>query len=210
VISGDWQGGKELDLSGFEYSVAEFVQLAGMKLENGAPADLVQKNAGLIPAAVLVAVISRRSGAHVLLTRRPHAMPYHGGQIAFPGGKIEAADAGAAAAALREAEEETGLQPRFVNVLGNLATCRTGTGFAITPIVGVVSAGFSLAADSREVDEIFEAPLAFLMNPANHERCKITFAGKQKKYHVICYGEYYIWGATARMLVELYRKVYAS
>jgi 8-oxo-dGTP pyrophosphatase MutT (NUDIX family) len=197
-------------LNGFEYSMEEFARRAGERLDAGGRGGNHADDAGLVRAAVLVAVVARQTGAHVLLTRRAQTMPDHAGQIAFPGGKIEAGDADAAAAALREAQEETGLQPRYVRLLGKLKTCRTGTGFSITPVVGVVAPGFSLAADRREVDEIFEAPLAFLMNPANHQRSHITFQGKTKKFHVICYGDYYIWGATARMLVELYRKVYAS
>ncbi len=196
-------------MTNFKYTVGEFEKRAAARLGRGSFSAGFGDCPGLVPAAVLLALIPRRDGAQVLLTRRPDSMAHHGGQIAFPGGKLEAQDENAAAAALREAEEETGLERRYVNVLGNLATCRTGTGFAITPVVGIVAPGFSLAADRREVDEIFEAPLEFLMNPANHGKRCITFEGKEKKFHVICYGDYYIWGATARMLVELYRKVYA-
>ncbi len=196
-------------MTNFNYSVGEFAKRAAARLDSGSCSAGPADPPGLVQAAVLLALIPRRAGAQILLTRRPNSMAHHGGQIAFPGGKLEAQDKNAIAAALREAEEETGLERRYVNVLGNLATCRTGTGFAITPVVGIVAPGFSLAADRREVDEIFEAPLEFLMNPANHGKRSITFEGKEKKFHVICYGDYYIWGATARMLVELYRKVYA-
>ncbi len=170
----------------------------------------MRRDGNLVRAAVLVAVTERRQGAHIILTRRPQSMAHHGGQIAFPGGKLEPGDAGPVDAALREAHEETGLDAGYVNVLGMLEDCNTSTGFVVTPVIGVVRPGFCLQADRREVEEIFEVPLAFLMDNANHQTCSGVFDGRRIKFPVICYDDYYIWGATARMLVQLYSKVYAS
>ncbi len=193
-------------MTGFEYSQKEFEQRAGGRLGSGA----MCKSGNLVRAAVLVAVTGRRGGAHIILTRRPQSMAHHGGQIAFPGGKIEPGDGGPVNAALREAHEETGLDAGYVNVLGVLEDCNTSTGFQVTPVVGIISPGFRLQAEEREVEEIFEVPLSFLMDSANHQTRSGVFDGRRIKFPVICYDDYYIWGATARMLIQLYSKVYAS
>lgn len=164
----------------------------------------------LTPAAVLVPVIDYDAEPRVLLTRRQAALKRHSGQIAFPGGRLEASDPDPAAAALRETEEEIGLSRTHVNLLGALSPYLTGTGFAVAPIVGRVQPGFSLALDESEVAEAFEVPLAFLLDPANHHRHSAEFEGRQRSWWAMPYGDYYIWGATAGMLRELYERVSGS
>lgn len=158
----------------------------------------------LTPAAVLVGIVDRSEGMTVILTRRTDHLARHAGQISFPGGHIEPADGSPETAALRETEEEIGLARRHVTVLGRLDTYSTRTGFDITPVVGVVECPFTLAPDAREVAEVFEVPLRFLLNPVNHHRHSRLVAGRKRHYFAMPYGEYYIWGATAGMLVNLY------
>ncbi len=160
------------------------------------------------PAAVLVPVINYQDGAQVLLTRRPDNMPSHPGQVAFPGGKVEKTDETIAAAALREAEEEVGLDPALVDIVGYLDTYQTGTGFRITPVVGLVHASYQLQLDSREVDEAFEVPLRFLMTVDNHQKHSRIWQGKNRAYYAIPYEDKFIWGATAGMLKNFYDRVY--
>lgn len=167
-----------------------------------APADLPRR-----AAAVLVPIIARPLGLTVLLTRRPDHLASHPGQIAFPGGKIESTDASPLAAALREAEEEIGLEPALVEPIGYLDRYQTGTGFLIVPVVGLVAPEFSLALDAAEVAEAFEVPLAFLLNPANHQRHEREWGGRRRRFHAMAYGERYIWGATAGMLRNLYERL---
>jgi 8-oxo-dGTP pyrophosphatase MutT (NUDIX family) len=158
------------------------------------------------PAAVLVPILLRQE-LTVLLTQRSHDMPSHPGQISFPGGKLEAADATPVACALREAKEEIGLSPANVEPLGFLDSYRTGTGFQISPVVGLVRPDFEVVLDPREVLEVFEVPLAFLMNPANHQRAFREWRGRQRFYYAMPYQGRYIWGATAGILKNLYERL---
>ncbi len=160
---------------------------------------------GGIAAAVLVPVILRASGSTVLMTRRTDHLHHHPGQISFPGGRVEDADVTAVMTALRETEEEIGLDPDRVELLGELPDYFTGTGFRVTPVVGLVHPPFDLKLDSFEVAEAFEVPLGFLLDPANHQRHRAEFGGLVREYHAIPWQGYYIWGATAGMLVSLYR-----
>lgn len=159
----------------------------------------------LRPAAVLVALVARDDGPSVLLTRRTDHLAHHPGQISFPGGHIEDGDAGAQGAALREAFEEIGLAPERVRVLGRLDDYVTRTGFHVTPIVGWVEPPLALAPDPHEVEEVFEVPLAFFLDPANHQRHQRPYEGRSRQFYAMPYGDYYIWGATAGMLVNLYQ-----
>jgi 8-oxo-dGTP pyrophosphatase MutT (NUDIX family) len=160
------------------------------------------------PAAVLAPVVLHDGEAYLLLTRRAATLRDHSGQIAFPGGKIEAGET-PLAAALREAEEEIGLVPGQIDILGCLDPYQTSTGFRVFPVVGVVRPPITLTPDVREVEEVFEAPLAFLMNPANHQRHKKPWQGKERHFYVMPYANYYIWGATAGMIRNLYERLYA-
>jgi 8-oxo-dGTP pyrophosphatase MutT (NUDIX family) len=164
----------------------------------------------LRPAAVLVPIIERREGATVLFTKRADTLQAHAGQVSFPGGRIDEGDGGAIAAALRETQEEISLGRDFIDVVGFLDHYETGTGFAITPVVSVVREGFTLKANSREVAEIFETPLDFLMNPANHERHSREYQGRTRHFYAMPYNGQYIWGATAGMLVNLYDRLTRS
>lgn len=164
-------------------------------------------------ASVLVALVEREE-LTVLLTQRTEHLNDHPGQVSFAGGRVEATDADAAATALREAQEEIGLEAPFVDVLGAMPTYTTGTGFIVTPIVALVRPGFTVAADPFEVAEVFEVPLAFLMNPANHRRHAIELNGAQREFLSMPYDgvdtrgqprRFFIWGATAAMLRNLYR-----
>lgn len=159
-------------------------------------------------AAVLVPIIDHPDEMTVLLTRRPDHMNKHAGQVAFPGGRVDPTDAHHVAAALREAQEEVGLAAHHVEIVGRLDYYHTGTGFQITPIVGIVSPGFALKACHNEVAEIFEVPLSFLMNPDNHERRETEFKGRMAQYYAMPYKDYNIWGATAGMLVNLFNRLY--
>ena len=167
-------------------------------------------------ASVLVPIV-QRDELTVLLTMRTAHLYDHPGQISFPGGRAEAIDLDATATALREAEEEIGLAPQYVHVLGSLPTYTTGTGFIVTPVIGLVDADFTVARDTFEVEEVFEVPLAFLMTPANHRRHRVDIGGVQREFLSMPWqssGEgrprtYFIWGATAAMLRNLYRMLAA-
>jgi 8-oxo-dGTP pyrophosphatase MutT (NUDIX family) len=155
------------------------------------------------PAAVLVPLVNRAEGVSVLLTQRTADMPSHAGQIAFPGGRRQAGE-DAVAAALRETEEEVGIAPRFIDVVGAVDLYRTGTGFEITPIVGVLTPGFTIRADPREVADVFEVPLEHFLDEVNHKLDSREYQGRQRRYYAMPYGERYIWGATAGMLKNLH------
>jgi 8-oxo-dGTP pyrophosphatase MutT (NUDIX family) len=160
-------------------------------------------------AAVLVPLIARERGLHVVLTRRSSALSNHAGQIAFPGGRCDATDADVGATALREAHEEIGLDPSHVTLLGVSDAYETVTRFAVTPVIGVVDPAARFTADPREVAEIFEVPLAFLMDPANHVPQSRDHNGIARRYYAMPYGDYYVWGATAGMLRALYLRVFS-
>jgi len=161
-------------------------------------------------AAVLVPVVNRPDGLTMLLTQRSADLPNHPGQISFPGGRVEPEDASLAAAALREAEEEVGLPGERVEVLGELATYETVTGFRVTPIVGWVEPPFTLTPDPVEVADVFEVPLAFLLDEANQQRHFRMQGERRRDFWAIPYGERYIWGATAAMLLILDRTLRAA
>jgi 8-oxo-dGTP pyrophosphatase MutT (NUDIX family) len=127
----------------------------------------------------------------------------HAGQISFPGGRVEAADASPIETALRETEEEIGLSREHVEILGFLPEYRTGTGFCVTPVVALVAPPFTLCPDPFEVAEVFEAPLAFLLDPANHQQHEMHYRGALRRYYAMPYGDYFIWGATAGMIRSL-------
>ena len=157
----------------------------------------------LTPAAVLVPLVLRPGGLTVLLTQRTDHLYDHAGQISFPGGRIEDGDATPEAAALREAAEEVGLDPSRVELIGRLDTYVVRTGFEVTPAVGFVHPPFEVNPDPFEVAEVFEVPLAFILDRANHERHSREYNGTQRFFYVIQYEDRYIWGATAAMLVNL-------
>ena len=146
----------------------------------------------------------------VLLTQRSAHLNDHAGQIAFPGGKIDATDASPVDAALREAEEEVGLSRDFVEPIGYLDLYGTAFGFRILPTVARVRPGFALTINHSEVDDAFEVPLSFLMNPANHQLHSKEFRGMERFYYAMPFAERYIWGATAGMLRVLYERIYSS
>ena len=157
----------------------------------------------LRPAAVLVPLIDRPGDMSVLLTQRTAHLNAHAGQISFPGGRIEASDRDAIEAALRETEEEVGLTRDHVTVIGRLDTYLTGTGFEITPMVGIVKVPFPLVPDPFEVSEVFEVPLSFVLDPSNHRRMTRVLEHRMRTFFFLPYQNRYIWGATAGMLVNL-------
>ncbi len=160
----------------------------------------------LVPAAVLVAIVTGDAPG-VLLTKRSATLRRHSGQVSFPGGRIDPGDAGAEAAALREAHEEIGLEPGFVDVLGRLSDYITGTGYRVTPVLGLVAPGFVATLSAAEVDAVFELPLSTLMDPAAPERREAEFAGRVRQYWVWPHPEHFVWGATAAILVHLARRL---
>jgi 8-oxo-dGTP pyrophosphatase MutT (NUDIX family) len=210
-------------------SAAEFFNRAGARLTFDVPPGLVDPNiippsgdAGtdrmleiiareqpVRPAAVLIGIVEREEPM-VLLTQRSADLNEHAGQIAFPGGKIDATDKSPLDAALREAEEEVGLDRSYVDPIGYLDLYGTGFGFRILPTVARVRPGFTLAINRSEVVDAFEVPLAFLMNPANHQIHSKEFRGMERSYYAMPYAERYIWGATAGMLRVLYERICAS
>ncbi len=157
-------------------------------------------------AAVLVPLVERPDGFHVLLTTRTDHLSSHAGQISFPGGRAEELDSSPIETALREAEEEIGLHRRHVEIIGVLPEHVTISAYRVTPVVAIVSPPFELSADPGEVAEIFEVPLSFLMSGANHERRSVLLPeGKGKRtFYAMPYEHYFIWGATAAMLRNLY------
>jgi len=162
------------------------------------------------PAAVLVPLVNRDEGLTVLFTQRSLDLPDHPGQISFPGGRMEPEDRDAGVAALREAREEVGLPQDRVTLLGRLADYDTVTGYRVTPVVGWIEPPFAAAPDPVEVADVFEVPLAFLLEPAHQQRHFRMIGDRRRDYYAIPYGERYIWGATAAMLLILDRTLRAD
>jgi 8-oxo-dGTP pyrophosphatase MutT (NUDIX family) len=169
--------------------------------------QIVAREQPIRPAAVLIAVVDHPEPT-VLLTQRSAHLNDHAGQISFPGGKIDPTDASPLDAALREAEEEVGLTRDFVDPIGYLDLYATSFGFRILPTVARVRPGFTLKISAAEVDDAFEVPLAFLMNPANHQIHSKEFRGMERSYYAMPFAERYIWGATAGILRVLYERIY--
>ncbi len=164
------------------------------------PAIKLPPGRELRPAAVLVAVWLRPAGARLILTKRASHLKHHPGQIAFPGGKVDADDAGAEAAALREAYEEIGLPGASVEILGRLPSHESVTGFSITPVLGLVRGDFRAVPEPGEVEEVFTVPLDHVLTPALYSIERRLWRGEWRRYYTVPYGPYYIWGATARIL----------
>ncbi len=163
-----------------------------------------------IPAAVLVPVVNRPRGPTLMFTQRTSHLNDHAGQISFPGGRVEKGDADRESTALREAEEETGLDRRRIEIIGRLPDYDIMTGFRVTPVVGWVEPPLKLRPDPFEVEEIFEVPLDFFLNPANHLAHSREVNGRRRHYYAMPYEGYYIWGATAGMVRMLYQALVSS
>src|SRR3954471_4847765 len=168
--------------------------------------QIVAQERPIRPAAVLIGIVAHEHPT-VLLTQRSAHLNDHAGQIAFPGGKIDPTDASPLDAALREAEEEVGLDRSFVDPIGYLDLYATGFGFRILPTVARVKPGFALTINENEVDSAFEVPLSFLMNPANHQIHSKDFRGIERSYYAMPFAERYIWGATAGILRVMYERI---
>ena len=158
---------------------------------------------GRRPAAVLVPLVAHDAGVTVILTQRTAHLTEHAAEVSFPGGRLEAEDEGPVDAALRETEEEIGLPRAMVEIVGRLDDYETGTGYMVTPIVGLIRPPLPLAPDPFEVEEVFEVPLAFILDERNHELRSGVFRGKERRYYAMPYEGRFIWGATAGMLVNL-------
>lgn len=182
-------------------------RLRASLLQEPLAGDFVQEEGGdglpLISAAVLFPIVLRDAGHTVLLTQRTAHLRDHAGQISFPGGRVENEDLSPIHTALRETEEEIGLSRDRIQIVGFLPEYRTGTGFRVTPVVGLVRPPFELQPDTFEVAEVFEVPLLFLLDPANHQRHSIHYHGALRHYFAMPYGDYFIWGATAGMIRSL-------
>lgn len=164
----------------------------------------MQPGSELREAAVLVPLVERDEGLTMMLTQRTDHLDHHPGQISFPGGHIEPEDGSAAEAALREAEEEVGLERKHVRIVGRLDQYITRTGFSVTPVVGLVDPVYTVNPDDFEVAEVFEVPLSFLLDAGNHRRDSRVYKGLKREFYAMPYGDYYIWGATAGMIRNLY------
>lgn len=217
------------DVPAAGFSTADFFRRAEQRLTFDIPAAL--SDAGIIPpsgdhgtdrmlqivaeerpirpAAVLIGIVTHATPT-VLLTQRAAHLNDHAGQISFPGGKIDADDASPLETALREAEEEIGLDRSFVDPIGYLDVYATGFGFRILPTVARVRPGFALQVNPDEVDEAFEIPLAFLMNPVNHQRHSKEWRGIMRSYYAMPFADRYVWGATAGILRVLYERIVRS
>jgi 8-oxo-dGTP pyrophosphatase MutT (NUDIX family) len=171
--------------------------------------QIIAKEKPIRPAAVLIAVVERELPS-VLLTTRAQHLADHPGQVAFPGGKIDPGDASPLEAALREADEEIGLKREFIDPIGYLDVYATTFGFRILPTLARVRPGFELNIDASEVDDAFEVPLAFLMDPVNHKRGTREFRGIIRCFYEMPYEQRYIWGATAGVLRSLYERIYTA
>lgn len=159
-----------------------------------------------VDAAVLIAITDRAEPG-VILTRRTDTLRRHAGQVAFPGGRVDPEDADAVAAALREAHEEVAMPPQAVTVVGSTDRFRTGTGYDIVPVIGVVPPDLPLVPAEAEVAAMFEVPLAFLLDPANHRATSAEWQGRTRRFYEIPWPEHRIWGATAGIIVNLSRRL---
>src|SRR5438105_4615540 len=194
-----------LDVAGLRERLARPAPARAVYGDDGAG----REEAGITRAAVLVPIIQHPDGLTVLFTRRTAHLKAHSGQVSFPGGRAERTDPTIEFTALREAEEEIGLPARRVEVLARLPEYFTRTGFRVTPVVGLIQPPLELVPDSREVDEVFEVPLAFLLDSANHRRESRQLGARMATYYVIEHHDRTIWGATAGMVVNLYRQLAA-
>jgi 8-oxo-dGTP pyrophosphatase MutT (NUDIX family) len=172
------------------------------------PENRPEAPVSLIPAAVLLPIVLRDPPS-VLFTERSAKLAHHAGQVSFPGGRANPGDESLLYTALRETQEETGIAPDFITVAGFLDAYETGTGFAILPVVGLLRTGFVLAPDTNEVAEVFEVPLAFLLDPANRQKQQTEWKGRMRHYYAFRYHGHYIWGATAAMLVNFAERMTA-
>jgi 8-oxo-dGTP pyrophosphatase MutT (NUDIX family) len=172
------------------------------------PANRPPQQAQLTPAAVLLPIVMR-SEPTVLFTERSARLAQHAGQVSFPGGRAEPTDDSLIRTALRETQEETGIDASFISIAGFLEAYETGTGFAILPVVGLLKEGFALVPNTDEVAEIFEVPLAFLLDPANRQKEQAVWKGRVRHYYAFRYNGHYIWGATAAMLVNFAERMKA-
>ncbi len=164
---------------------------------------------GLRPAAVLVPVVDRPEGATMLLTKRTEKLKSHPGQIAFPGGRVDPGDVSVEAAAMREADEEIGLKPDFIEIVGRLSDYYSGSGFRITPVLAVVRPGFTLTINPDEVDDTFEVPLRFLMDAANHHTDSRIWNNIERYFYTMPYDGRHIWGVTAGIIRAVHDRLYA-
>lgn len=164
--------------------------------------------AALRPAAVLIPLVLRPTGMTVLLTKRTAHLKDHAGQVSFPGGRCEPDDGGPVQTAIREAHEEVGLESRQIEVLGTLPDFDTGTGFHVVPVVALIHPPLNLKLDDFEVADVFEPPLSFVFDRANHQRHRVEARGKLREFWAMPWEGYYIWGATAGMLVSLYHYLF--
>lgn len=173
--------------------------------ESGALLNQSSHQTSLKHAAVLILIVNRPDAPTVLFTQRTAHLTDHGGQISFPGGRVEADDASAEHTALRETAEETGIDETRIALLGSIPRYTTGTGYLITPVVGWVEPPVDYQPDPKEVEECFEVPLDYLIAPVNHRLETAMYKGRMRQYYAIPYGHRYIWGATAGMLVTFTR-----
>lgn len=169
--------------------------------------DVIVANA-VKHAAVLIGLIERAGEICVILTKRTETLNNHSGQIAFPGGRIDADDASPEAAALREAWEEIGLDINEVEILGRLPDYHTGSGYRVAPVIGLVREGAEFEINPDEVDYMFEVPLSFLMDEANHQKTSKVWNDRKRFFYAMPYGDHYIWGVTAGMIRVLYHRVF--
>ena len=195
-----------MDVAGLRERLSRPVSAQAVYGDDGAG----REEAGVTRAAVLVPIVAHPGGLTVLFTRRTAQLRAHSGQVSFPGGRAEPGDPSIEFTALREAEEEIGLTAKRVEVLARLPEYFTRTGFRVTPVVGLIQPPLELVPDSREVDEVFEVPLDFILDPANHQRATRELNGRTVGYYVIEHHGRSIWGATAGMLVNLCRSLAAD